>query len=352
MRTRYVAVVISVLLIVLASTIALGSLRGPGTDPSSSAVSPTHVRTATPTQETAALATPPTAAAPTATPAAIVPTTAAAAPDAPSVTTAPQPTPTPAATATPAAIVPTTAAAAAAAVTAPVVQLMTAPEVARARTARVEVRVWQNVGDELDLRISARSAAGSWRTLGIIPLPLDDGVSPTGHYRYGDITLGVSLPDAARTANVDVRVWQHVSRSGLLYISARPSGGSWSVLGTVHLPLDDGRSASEQLRYGDIFLDVPPPSASVITLAGRARAPGLPRRRRHARALRGAGRPSGARSGRRPRRRRDRGRSLQQRHPSHHQRRCGDDGRWRHGERPGGWIGGERPLRTHREMSR
>ena len=139
-----------------------------------------------------------------------------------------------------------------------------------ARTARVEVRVWQDVGNELDIRISARPATGSWRTLGIIPLPLDDGLSETGRYRYGDITLAPALPDQARTADVDVRIWQDVSRSGLLYVSARPAGGSWGVRGTVRLPLDDGHSASGQFRYGDIFLDVPLPAAGVITLAGRS----------------------------------------------------------------------------------
>ena len=53
----------------------------------------------------------------------------------------------------------------------------------------IEVRVWQNVGDELDIRISARPSGGLWRTLGTIPLPLDDGLSSTGRYRYGDIDL-------------------------------------------------------------------------------------------------------------------------------------------------------------------
>lgn len=139
-----------------------------------------------------------------------------------------------------------------------------------ANTARVEVRVWQDVGNGLDIRISARSTAGSWRTLGIIPLPLDDGLSDTGDYRYGDITLAVALPDRAPTADVDVRVWQSLSRSWVLYVSLRPSGGSWDVSGTVRLPLDDGHSASGEFRYGEVSLDVPLPAADVITLAGRS----------------------------------------------------------------------------------
>ena len=138
------------------------------------------------------------------------------------------------------------------------------------RTVRVEVRVWQDVRDELDIRVGARAATGSWRTLGMIPLPLDDGRSRTGQYRYGDIPLGVPLSGHARPVGVDVRVWQHISRSGLLYVSARPSGGSWSVLGTVHLPLDQGHSATGQYRFGDVGLDVPLPALGVTTLAGRA----------------------------------------------------------------------------------
>ena len=139
-----------------------------------------------------------------------------------------------------------------------------------ARTARVEVRVWQDVGDGLDIRVGARAATGSWRTLGIIPLPLDDGRSATRQYRYGDIRLGVPLPGHARPVEVDVRVWQHITRSALLYISARPSGGSWSVLGTVRLPLDHGHSATGEYRFGDIGLDVPLPAVAVTTLAGSA----------------------------------------------------------------------------------
>ena len=139
-------------------------------------------------------------------------------------------------------------------------------------TVRVEVRVWQDVGDELDVRVGARAATGSWRTLGMIPLPLDDGLSRTGQYRYGDTTLAVPVPGRARPVEVDVRVWQHIARSALLYISARPSGGSWSALGTVHLSLDDGHSATGQYRYGDVALDVPLPAVGVATLAG---SPGL-----------------------------------------------------------------------------
>ena len=64
------------------------------------------------------------------------------------------------------------------------------------RTANVEVRVWEDVNDPERNYISARPEGGSWRTLGTIPLPLTDGVSSSGRFRYGDITLAVPLPDA------------------------------------------------------------------------------------------------------------------------------------------------------------
>ena len=134
------------------------------------------------------------------------------------------------------------------------------------QTARVEVRVWQDVGDELDIYVSARPANGLWQTLGTIPLPLDDGVSATG-YRYGDLALEVPLPDGASLAAVEVRVWQNVGNSRVIYISARPAGGDWDVLGRIPLPLDDGVSAMG-FRYGDISLDVPVPPSEVSTLAG------------------------------------------------------------------------------------
>ena len=137
-------------------------------------------------------------------------------------------------------------------------------------TAPVEVRVWQGVEDELDISVSARPAAGSWRTLGTVPLPLDDGVSSTGQYRYGDIALDVPLAGRASPATVEVRVWQDVGDSARVYISARPAGGDWGVLGTIRLPLDDGVSSTGRYRFGDISLDVPLLETAVTTLAGQA----------------------------------------------------------------------------------
>ena len=134
-------------------------------------------------------------------------------------------------------------------------------------TARIEVRVWQDVGDELSIYISARPEDGDWGGLGTIPLPLDDGVSSTGRFRFGDIALDFPLASPASPATVEVRVWQDVGDSARIYVSARPAGGDWDVLGRIPLPLDDGVSAMG-FRYGDISLDVPVPPSEVSTLAG------------------------------------------------------------------------------------
>ena len=121
-------------------------------------------------------------------------------------------------------------------------------------TANVEVRVWQRVTDARALYISARPEGGSWGTLGTIPVDMS-GLSSSRAYRYGDITVTVPRSGAS-AAVVEVRVWQRVSASRSLYISARPRGGSWSTLGTI--PLDmSGRSSTGTFRYGDITVRVP-----------------------------------------------------------------------------------------------
>ena len=67
--------------------------------------------------------------------------------------------------------------------------------IARAsRTVNVEVRVWQDVDEPDGLWLSARADGGSWADLGTIPVPLDDGPGGAGRYRYGDVTLALSVP--------------------------------------------------------------------------------------------------------------------------------------------------------------
>lgn len=133
-------------------------------------------------------------------------------------------------------------------------------------TVPVEVRVWQDVEDARTIHVGARLASGSWRTLGMISLALDDGVSSTG-YRYGDIELGVAVPGWEPPIPIQVRVWQH-PRPEIIYISARPAGGSWLTLGTIRLLLDDGTTPDGH-RFGDIRLEVPLPTGAVTTLAGQ-----------------------------------------------------------------------------------
>ena len=135
-------------------------------------------------------------------------------------------------------------------------------------TASVEVRVWQDVRDGRNIYISARSADGSWRTLGAISLPLDDGLSSSGRYRYGDSALDVPL--RASTLGVEARVWQDVRDDRRIYISARIAGGSWDTIGTIRLLLDDGLSISGRYRYGDVRLDAVQPGEGVVSLAGLA----------------------------------------------------------------------------------
>ena len=111
----------------------------------------------------------------------------------------------------------------------------------------IELRVWQHVLDAEHIYVSARPEGGDWRTLGTVPLPLDDGHSSDGSYRYGDFTV----------ADVQVRVWQHVRDAERIHIDARPEDGDWPTLGTIPLPLDDGHSSDGSYRYGDLTVTVP-----------------------------------------------------------------------------------------------
>lgn len=66
---------------------------------------------------------------------------------------------------------------------------------AKDQTVTVELRVWEDTRDETVNYVSARPEGGSWRTLGTVRLPLDDGLSDSGRYRYGDFTVRVPVPD-------------------------------------------------------------------------------------------------------------------------------------------------------------
>ena len=140
--------------------------------------------------------------------------------------------------------------------------------------ATIEVRIWQDLQNACSIHVSARQVGGSWDSLGIIRLALDDGLSSTGMFGYGDIALDVPLQDWASPATIEVRVWQHLLDQRNMYISARGSRGSWAALGTILLPLDHGVHRGLGYRYGDISIDAPQPPGGVVSLAGRARVRG------------------------------------------------------------------------------
>ena len=131
------------------------------------------------------------------------------------------------------------------------------PASAQDSTATVELRVWQGIAAPLRIYVSARHEAGSWATLGTIPLALDR-VSSRGTFRYGDISLEVPLASGDLTTNVQLRVWRSIANPLSIYVSARHEAGSWATLGTIPLALDQ-ESSRGTFRYGDISLDVPLP---------------------------------------------------------------------------------------------
>ena len=53
----------------------------------------------------------------------------------------------------------------------------------------VELRVWQHMRNTDSIWVSARPRGGDWRTLGTIPFWLDDGVALGETYRYGDLVV-------------------------------------------------------------------------------------------------------------------------------------------------------------------
>ena len=88
------------------------------------------------------------------------------------------------------------------------------PEPPEPPEAAAEVRVWQRLSDPGPIHVSARRAGGRWSDAGTVPLPLDDGHSASGTYRYGDLAI----------AGVELRIWQHTAQERTLWISARLEG--------------------------------------------------------------------------------------------------------------------------------
>ncbi len=73
-------------------------------------------------------------------------------------------------------------------ITAAVVALQAQP------TARVQLRIWESSEDPSRNFLSVRPEGERWRP-GAPLLPLDDGLSPGGRYRYGDFAIETTVPE-------------------------------------------------------------------------------------------------------------------------------------------------------------
>ncbi|MCY3602732.1 MAG: hypothetical protein OXH12_06580 [Chloroflexi bacterium] len=99
--------------------------------------------------------------------------------------------------------------------------LLEVPLASGSLATNVELRVWQRIADPLGMYVSARHEAGSWNTLGTIPLPLDQ-VTRSGTFRYGDISFKVPLPSDERSP------------------SPAATGEPTPEITTIHVPRGDG----------------------------------------------------------------------------------------------------------------
>ena len=118
-----------------------------------------------------------------------------------------------------------------------------AAEDAPSPSASVELRVWQSVRSPIDFWVSATiggGGGGEWRTSRVdMVVPLGGG------WRTGDLTVeGLALA-------IDLRLHQHPTQTGQVWLSARPAGGSWDEYGTKRLRLDE-TSRSGRYRYADL----------------------------------------------------------------------------------------------------
>ena len=123
----------------------------------------------------------------------------------------------------------------------------------------VELRVWQHVNGAPNIWVSARPRGGDWRTLGTIHFPLDDGFAWGDNYRYGDLAV----------AGAALRIWQQVGEPERISVCAYlcPDPSEQTIphpVGAIQLPLDDGHSPSGQHRYGDLTVTTFPGSPELL----------------------------------------------------------------------------------------
>ena len=144
------------------------------------------------------------------------------------------------------------------------------------RTANVEVRVWEDVNDPERNYISARPEGGSWSTLGTIPLPLTDGVSSSGRFRYGDVTLAVPLPDPGddegcaaavelAEATPDVSIVSCVSQDGSDLYGVLSYHGEWYTFEADKANFDRG----VRIRWKGIVWPASPVCRALISFYER-----------------------------------------------------------------------------------
>jgi hypothetical protein len=138
---------------------------------------------------------------------------------------------------------------------------MVGSEAQDAATSGVELHILQRVRSPSFILVNASAAGDSWEPSESTHLPLDDGFSSSGRYRYGDIALEVPLRNGAYVT-VETRVWLDVQDGRTLFISARPASGSWKPFGTRELTLEEGHF--DNFSYGAVQFQVPIPGSKAL----------------------------------------------------------------------------------------
>ena len=120
----------------------------------------------------------------------------------------------------------------------------------------VELRVWQHVGDAEDILVSARPLGGDWRTLGTRPFPLEHVYEVHAgfiySYRYGDLEVaGATVRIWQRSdRSEEIRVCAHLCQTPGLREIARPLGAIMLPLDDGHT--SDGQYRYGDLKVATV----------------------------------------------------------------------------------------------------
>ena len=131
-----------------------------------------------------------------------------------------------------------------------------APSHAQSQTQQVDIRVWQATSNPRVLAINVRPEGATWAEFDSV-LPEMAEPRGQGRHRHGLVSV----------AGVDVWVWQRVSDLQILYISVRPTGGSWAGVDPIRVEADSP-SRSGRSRFGDVTVTLPvlpPPEERAAT---------------------------------------------------------------------------------------